>query len=184
MLMVEVSLGCMVTVVSKLIVLDQKGQIPKLTLKQFGRVTGIAENKQKSIFIQKTMGLNMYMGIFIIKLFADKFYLISLCNSHYSWHQTGGQSSRLSSTKPLLSCTEDRTMETFARNNLDVQTDKKKLNSFYKFCFYNCTTKFLTNSIVYIGSFFRVADDGYVHNCKSLFSKDTYMQKKRRSKLV
>ena len=90
MLMVEVSLGCMVTVVSKLIVLDQKGQIPKLTLKQFGRVTGIAENKQKSIFIQKTMGLNMYMGIFIIKPFADKFYFISLCNSHYSWHQTGG----------------------------------------------------------------------------------------------
>ena len=125
MLMVEVSLGCMVTVVCKLIVLHQKCQIPQLTLKQFRRVTGIAENKQKSIIIQKTMGLNMYMGIFIIKPFADKFYFISLCNSHYSWHQTGGQSSRLSSTKPLLSCTEDRTMETFARNNLDVQKDKK-----------------------------------------------------------
>lgn len=63
MLVVEVSLGCMVTVVSKLIVLDQECQIPQLTLKQFRRVTGIAENKQKSIFIQKTMGLNMYMGI-------------------------------------------------------------------------------------------------------------------------
>lgn len=35
MLMVEVSLGCMVTVVGKLIVLHQKCQISQLALKQF-----------------------------------------------------------------------------------------------------------------------------------------------------
>ena len=56
MLVVEVSLGCMVTVVSKLIVLDQKGQIPKFTLKQFGWVTGIAENKQKVFSYKKQWG--------------------------------------------------------------------------------------------------------------------------------
>ena len=35
MLVVEVSFGCMVAVVGKLVVLDQKCQIPQLALEQF-----------------------------------------------------------------------------------------------------------------------------------------------------
>ena len=57
MLMVEVSLGCMVTVVGKLIVLDQKCQIPQLALEQFWWVIGIAEGKQKNCISEQNVPL-------------------------------------------------------------------------------------------------------------------------------